>query len=145
MAERGDDAQNTGIGDENVQLAPAFENRSAQPVDCLHVCDVEGNEGRRAACRLNGIVQFFKAAHRACTGNHMRTGFGERQCREIADTTRRAGDQRDPAVQVNAHIRPTMNDPAEAICSAGLSQPLLARTETFRPIVSAALSSRRVG
>lgn len=131
MVDGRDGAEHAGIGDENVEFAPAFEDRAAELVDRRHVREVEGHQRCRAADRLDRIVKFLEAADGASAGDDMRTGLGEFEGSEIADPARCAGDQRNAAVQVDAHDV--------------FNYPLLAMTETFRPIVSPSLSRRRVG
>lgn len=98
MADRRDDAENTGIRDQNIELAPALKDIGAQRIDGVHIGEIEGNQRRGAADGLDGVVQILEAADRAGAGNDMRTGLGKFQRREIADTARRAGDERDPAL-----------------------------------------------
>ncbi|MNY03529.1 hypothetical protein D3C86_1361560 [compost metagenome] len=126
MANRRDDAENAGIGDENIKFAPALENIGAQRIDGFHVGEIEGNERRRAADGLDGVVQLLKAAHRAGAGDDMRAGLGKFQRGEIADAARSAGNESDAALEIDSHGLPR-ND-----CASFYEAPLAFRKRSYR-------------
>lgn len=97
-----------GIGDENIKFAPALEDIRTQRIDGFHVGEIEGNERRRAADGLDGVVQLLKAAHRAGAGDDMRASLGKFQRREIADAARSAGNESDAALEIDSHGLPEM-------------------------------------
>ena len=74
MAERRELPEHAGIGDQDVELLPALEDRRAKPVDRLVVSEVEGNQRRRAAELADGVVEFFQPADRARHGHDMCAG-----------------------------------------------------------------------
>ena len=81
MADRRDDAEHAGIGDQDVELAPALVDRAAQPVDAGHVGEVERHQRRLALAvrraRLDLVVELFQPADGARHRDHMRAGRGQ--------------------------------------------------------------------
>lgn len=175
MANRGNHAENAGIGDQNIELAPALVDIGAQRIDGFHVGEIEGNQRRRAANGLDGVVKLLKAADRAGAGDDMRAGLGQFQRREIADAARSAGNESDAALEIDSHglpemialpstkrCRPFASD--HIVARTGLNkrqekaapeadgrfvvvknQPLLASMEILLPMASPFWSRRRVG
>ena len=108
MADRRDDAEHAGIGDEYVELAPALVDGAAQPVDAGHVGEVERHQRRLAlagpgALGLDLVVELLQPADRARHRDDMRAGRRHVPGDEIADAARSAGDQRDAAGEVGSH------------------------------------------
>ena len=96
-ADRGDGAEHAGIADQPVELAPALEDRRAQPVDAVAVAQIERHERRFAAGRLDVVVEFFETAHRARDGDDMRAAAARFERGLIADAAARPGDEDDLA------------------------------------------------
>lgn len=104
MPDRRDRAKHAGIGNEDVEFTPAFVDRATELVDRRHVGKVEGHQRRRAAHRLDRVVEFFETADGAGAGNHMGSGLGQFESGEIADTARCAGDHGHPAFEIDRHF-----------------------------------------
>lgn len=95
MADRGDDAEDGGIGGQHVELAPALVDRAAEPVDAGHVGEVERHQRRLSARRADFVVQLLEPADRARRGDDVRAGRRQFPGQEVADAARRAGDEGD--------------------------------------------------
>ncbi len=95
MGERRQRPEHAGVADECVELAPALEERGAEPVERVEIGEVAGNERRFAAQRANLVVEFFKRALGARERDDMRAASGELQRQRAADAARRAGDESD--------------------------------------------------
>ncbi len=104
MADRRDDAEHAGIGDEDIEFAPALENRCPERIDCVHVGKIKWHERRGTADSLDGVVELFKATDRAGASDHVRAGLGQFQRREIADASRRSGNEGDFVLKIYAHV-----------------------------------------
>ena len=97
MGERRQGAENPGIGDENVELAPALVEGGAEPIERVEILDVDGDQRGGRASGLDGVVQLFERALGAGQRHDMGAGFGKRDGGGTADAARGAGDERDPA------------------------------------------------
>ena len=63
MAEGGYRPQRAGVADENIELAPAREDRRAEPVERVEILDVARHQGRgRSAFRADRIVEVLERA-----------------------------------------------------------------------------------
>ena len=89
-----------GIGDENVELAPALVDRAAEPVDARHVGEVERHQRRLPPAALISSSSSSSPPDGARDGDHMRARRREMLGGEIADAARGAGDERDAAGEV---------------------------------------------
>jgi hypothetical protein len=78
VAERGKDAEHTGISDQDVELAVAFMQRSAQPVDARLILEVERDQCGLAADRADGVVELFQPTDRARDCDDVRAGTRQR-------------------------------------------------------------------
>ena len=110
MADRRDDAEDRGIGEEYVELSPALVDRTAKPVYARHVGKVERNQRRAAAGGFDFVIQLFKAALRSGNSNDVHPGNGQSLGKEIADAARCAGDQRHPSDEIDCHPLPASSD-----------------------------------
>ena len=99
VAERRKLAEDAGIGEEDVELLPALEDRRAEAVDAFEVLEVERHQRGGAAGRLDLVVEFLKTADRARNGDDMRAGRGEALGGVVADAARGAGDDGDAAFE----------------------------------------------
>ena len=101
MGERRQAAQHGGIADQDIEPAEPFGDRPGHLVDPVVVGEVDGHQSRLGAPgrRGNPVVDLFQRA--GGPGGEDRTGAFRREtlCHRGADAARRAGDQRDPAVQ----------------------------------------------
>src|SRR5690606_2147780 len=105
-----------------VEPAEALVERRAEPVDAGVVLEVERHQGRRAALRLDPVVERLEPADRAGEGNDMGAGSGERQRRGLADAARGAGDDRDAAGKGKGHAGQLMNGSGRAVRKATSEQ-----------------------
>src|SRR5687768_9256062 len=97
MAERGKLPEHAGIGEQHVELAPALEDRLAEPVDSRIVLDIERYKRGGAAELADGVVQFLQPADGARHGNHVGAGRREALRSLVADAARSARDDGDSA------------------------------------------------
>ena len=95
MAERRGRAGDAGIADEDVELAVALMQRSAEAGDAVGVGEVERHQRGAAAVLPDLVVEFFQPALRARHRHDMRAGFCQRARGGIADAARGAGDESD--------------------------------------------------
>ena len=95
MAERRGRAGDAGIADENVELAVALVQRSAEPGHAVEIGEVERHQRGAAALFADLVVEFFQPALRARHRHDMRAGLGQRERGGIADAARGAGDESD--------------------------------------------------
>ena len=143
VADRCEDAEQAGIGDEDVELAPALVDRAAEPVDAAHVGEVERHEGRRAARRLDLVVEFLEAADRAGDRDDVRALGGEPLGDVVADAARGAGDQRDPVLQPVRHVLPATSVRLAAGLAGAAEERKLPDVVASPPDRSARSDSRR--
>jgi hypothetical protein len=86
--------------DQDVQALEALVNGEAQCVDIAALGQIQRDQGGRLARGgLDLVVQFFQRALIAAGGDHVGSGFGERQGAGAADAAGGAGDQCDAAVE----------------------------------------------
>ena len=97
MAERREDAEFGGVADQDVEPAPAVEERRGEFVDLDEIAQVDRDEGGAAAGGANRVVDLFEAADRARRQHEMRALAREALGHRRADAARGAGDQRDLA------------------------------------------------
>ena len=88
---------NPGVADENVELAPALENRRAEPVERREIGDVAGNQRRLGAERADFVVELLQRALRARQRDDMGAAARQLQRDGAADAARGAGDEGDAA------------------------------------------------
>ena len=92
----GDDGPgNTGIADQDVELAMALVQRCAEACDAVEVGEVERHQCGAAAIVADIVVEFFEACLRSRHGYDMRAGLCQRARGGVADAARRAGDESD--------------------------------------------------
>jgi len=82
-----------GTMHQQIDAPPTFVDRQAHALQAFFLGDVEGNQRGRAACCLNGVIQFFEATDGAGQRNHMCAAFGQLNGRCISQTARCAGDE----------------------------------------------------
>ena len=95
MTERRQRTQNAGIANQNVELAPALEDRRAQPVDGVEIGQIERNERGFAADLADLVIDFLQAAHSAGDQDRVRAFSGKGQCDRAANATGGACDHRE--------------------------------------------------
>ena len=93
MARRRQRPEQAGVADENIELAPALEDRGAEPVERRKIGDVAGNERRLAAERADFVIQRFERALGAGQGDDMGAAARQLQRNGAADAARRASDE----------------------------------------------------
>src|SRR5258708_19072472 len=103
MAERRGGSGDTGIADENIELAVTLMQRGAERGDAVIVSQVKRHQRGAAAVFPDLVVEFFQPALRPRDGDDMRTGLGERARRGIADAARGAGDESDTGGEGKGH------------------------------------------
>ena len=90
MGERGQGAEDAGIGEQDVEFAPALQQSGAKLLDRSRIAEVDRNQRRTAANALNLIIEFFKRARGSRQSNDMGAGIGEGEGCGAANTARRA-------------------------------------------------------
>src|SRR5580704_5222396 len=103
MPERRGGAGDTGIADENVELAVTFMQRGAEPRDAVEIGEVERHQCRGATLLADLVVEFLEPGLRARHRHDMRPSLGQRTRGGIADTARGAGDESDPGGEGEGH------------------------------------------
>src|SRR5262249_42309678 len=93
VAERRERTQNAGIGDEDVELAPALQDGGAEGVKLVGALEVELDERRAAPCGADLVIELLEAADGARKKHGMRPGPGEAEPHRPADAARGAGDE----------------------------------------------------
>jgi hypothetical protein len=76
MTERRRWAGNTGIADEDVELAMTFVESGPEPCNSLEVREIERDQRCAAAILADLVIEFFKAALGPCDRDHVRSGAG---------------------------------------------------------------------
>ena len=99
MRKRRELAEHAGIAHQDIELLPALEDGSAQPVDGRIVGHVHGNQRGGAAQRLNLVVEFLECALGAGDGHDMGATAGQFEGHGPADAARGAGDDSDAVIK----------------------------------------------
>src|SRR5258708_19659417 len=77
MPERRGGTGDTGIANENVELAVALMQRRAKPRDAVEIGEVQWHQRGAAAVLSDLVVELLQSALRARDGHNMRAGTGE--------------------------------------------------------------------
>ena len=93
MAERRGRTCDTGIANQNVELAVTFVQRRPEPRHAVVIGDVQRHQRRAAAFAADFVVELFQPALGPRHGDDMGTGTGQRSRRRVADAAGRAGDE----------------------------------------------------
>jgi hypothetical protein len=102
MADRGEGAEQTGISEQDIELAETLMERRAEAVDAGAVGDVERHQrGAVAAHFLDLVIDRFEPADGARNQHAMSALTGIGQGGRCAQPARSAGDQRNPALQAH--------------------------------------------
>ena len=103
MSERRQRPEHAGVSDKNIELAPAFEDCGAKPVERFEILEVARHEGRFASFTPNRIVEFLKRALGACERDHMGARAGEFQSHRAPDAARGARHKGNTAFKRERH------------------------------------------
>ena len=95
MGERRQRAEHAGIGDEDVELAPALVDRPAEPVERGIIGDVARHQRGGRAGRADRVVELLERALGPRQCDHMRAGPRQLDRHGTADAARGAGDDGD--------------------------------------------------
>src|SRR4051794_32311242 len=114
MPERRGGAGDTGVADENVELAVPFMQRSPKPGDAVEIGQVERHQGGAAAVFADFVVEFLQPALRPRHRHDMRAGFCQRPRGGIADAARGAGDESDTGGEGKGHWSKLYRRPCES-------------------------------
>src|ERR1044071_1495947 len=99
MSQRHQAAENGGIADEHVEPAEALIQSGPERIDSLAVGEIEWNERSLSALGSNPIVDLFQSFPCTREEQDMSTFANEGERHSPADTTRSAGDKRDPVLE----------------------------------------------
>ena len=103
MGKRRHRPEHAGIANENIELAPAFENRGAEAVERLEILEVARHQGRFASRAPDRIVEFLERALGAGERDHMGARAGKLQSHRAPDAARGARHQGDAAFKRKRH------------------------------------------
>src|SRR5439155_14384920 len=90
-------AEDAGVADEDIELAPALVDGRPQRVDLVMHFEVQGEQRGAAAAGPDLIVDLLEGAGSAADQDQMRAFPGVRQRHSPADATRGSGDEGKPA------------------------------------------------
>ena len=93
MRNRRQRPEDSGVADQNVELAPAPVNRGAESVEGLEILDVARNQRRLAAQLADGVVQFFERALGAGKRDDMGAALRQFERDGATNAARGAGDK----------------------------------------------------
>jgi len=97
-------AERSGIGDQNVKLAPAFVNRRAQSINRAEIRQVERHKRRLAADLVDLVIHFFKPANRSGDQNDMCAFCRHAERNRATNAARCAGDDRQAILKTSVHV-----------------------------------------
>src|SRR5262249_11915821 len=97
VADGGQSAEHGGIGDEDVDLAEALEERLSEAVDGIKARQIERHEGCGAPEAAYFVIDLFEAAHGARHKDELSTFGGEALRDRSAEAARGACDDRNAA------------------------------------------------
>src|SRR5688572_15000384 len=112
MGQRRHFAENARVADQDVELAPALVDGTAEAINGVEIREVDRDERSGAAKGANLVVELFEGALRAGEGDHMRAGSGEGERGGAADAARGAGHDRDAIGERFVHRGLTLSSPA---------------------------------
>ncbi len=121
MGQRAQASEDAGIADEDVEPAEALIEGWPERVDRLAIFQIEGNEARLAAVRLDLVVYGLERFLRPREQQHVRAFAGERTRRGTSDAARGAGDERDTILETQ-FVQPTSARNESCFCWGGPSR-----------------------
>ena len=114
MGQRRQRPEDAGIGEQDVELAPALQQGRAELLDRRRVAEIDRHQRRAAADRVDLVIELFERARGPRQRHDMGAGLGESERSGAADAARGAGDERDAPFERLGHAGIRRDQPASA-------------------------------
>ena len=99
VVQRRQRTEDAGVADEDVELAPALEQRRPELIDLVALAEIELQQRRLAAARADLVVELLERADGARGDDDVGAVLGEGERDGPADAARGAGDEREPVFE----------------------------------------------